>query len=101
MLFLMALSQGLLSLLSYREQDHQPWGGSAHNQLGPPSSITRKMPYKLKYSLILCRHFLNQSFLLDEHSLGQVDIKVASTCFSSRQSSVKVGSCYEFSVSFN
>jgi len=29
-------SPGLLSLLSYRTQDHQPRDGTAHNGLGPP-----------------------------------------------------------------
>jgi hypothetical protein len=31
---------GLLSLLSYRTQDHQPRDGPTHNGLGPPSLIT-------------------------------------------------------------
>jgi hypothetical protein len=33
-------SPGLLSLLSHRNQNHQPWEGSTHNRLGPHSSIT-------------------------------------------------------------
>ena len=37
---LLACSHGLLSLLSYRTQDHQPIDGTTHNSLGPPSSIT-------------------------------------------------------------
>ena len=28
--------KGLLSLLSYRSQDHQPRDGTTHNGLGPP-----------------------------------------------------------------
>jgi hypothetical protein len=31
---------GLLGLLSYRTQDHQPRDGTTHNGLGPPPSIT-------------------------------------------------------------
>ena len=33
-------SYGLLSLLSYRTQDHQPRDGTTHNRLGLPTSIT-------------------------------------------------------------
>jgi hypothetical protein len=33
---------GLLSLLSYRTQDHQPRGGSTHKVLGLPPLITKK-----------------------------------------------------------
>ena len=33
---------GLLSLLSYRTQDHQPRDGTAHSELGPPLSITNE-----------------------------------------------------------
>jgi hypothetical protein len=32
-------SPGLLSLLSYRTQDHQPRDGTTHNGLGPPPLI--------------------------------------------------------------
>ena len=38
---------GLLSLLSYRTQDHQPRGGTTHNGLGPLKSLIKKMPYRL------------------------------------------------------
>ena len=31
---------GLLSLLSYRNLDHQPRDGITHNSLGPPPSVT-------------------------------------------------------------
>jgi hypothetical protein len=34
---------GLLSLLSYRTQDHQPRDGTTHSGLGPPPLI-RKCP---------------------------------------------------------
>jgi hypothetical protein len=37
----------LPSLLSCRTQDHQPRDGTAHSGLGPPPSITKKMPYSL------------------------------------------------------
>jgi len=33
-------SPALLSLLSYRTQDHQPRDGTTHNGLGPPYLIT-------------------------------------------------------------
>jgi len=33
-------SPGLLNLLSYRTQDHQPRDGTTHNGLGPPTLIT-------------------------------------------------------------
>jgi hypothetical protein len=46
---------GLLSLLCYRTQDHQPRDTTTHIGLGPPSLITEKMPY----SWISWRHFLN------------------------------------------
>jgi hypothetical protein len=40
-----ACAGGLLSLLSYRTQDHQPRDGTAHNGLGPPPlTLTKKMP---------------------------------------------------------
>jgi hypothetical protein len=39
-------SYGLLSLLSYRTQDHhQPRDGSTHNGALPPQSLIKKMPY--------------------------------------------------------
>jgi hypothetical protein len=45
---------------SYKTQDHQPRDGPTHNGLGPPhQSLIKKMPYRLAYSLILRRHFLN------------------------------------------
>ena len=53
---------GLLSLLSCRTQDHST--GMAPPTMGwalaHPSQI-KKMPYRLAYSLILWRHFLNSS----------------------------------------
>jgi hypothetical protein len=52
-------SPSLLSLLSYRPQDHQPRGGPTHNGLGSPhQSLIKKMPYLLACSLILWGHFL-------------------------------------------
>ena len=38
------LFPGLLSLLSYRIQDHQPSGGVTHNGLDLPTSVTKKTP---------------------------------------------------------
>ena len=34
--------RGLLSLLSYRTQDHQPRSGTTHNRLAPPTSIANQ-----------------------------------------------------------
>jgi len=65
---------GLLSLLSYRIQDHQPRDGTTYNGLGPPTS------YRLAYRLILRRHPLDRGSLLpDDFRLCQVDIKLAGT----------------------
>ena len=59
---------GLLSLLSYRTQVHQPRDGTPHQ------SLIKKMPS----SWILQRQFLNRGSLLsDNSSLCQVDIKLA------------------------
>jgi hypothetical protein len=44
------LLTGLLSLLSYRTQDHQPKDDSTHNGLGPPPLITEKMAYLMELS---------------------------------------------------
>jgi hypothetical protein len=41
------LLTSLLSLLSYRTQDHNRRDGFSHNGLGPPPLITKKMPYRL------------------------------------------------------
>ena len=35
-------SHGLLSLLSYRTQDHQPKDGTTHHGLNPPPSVTNE-----------------------------------------------------------
>ena len=37
---LLACFHGLLNLLSYRTQNHQPRDGPTHSGLGPPISIT-------------------------------------------------------------
>lgn len=42
---------GLLSLISYRTQVHQPWGIPTHNGLGPPPLIT-SLKNALQISLI-------------------------------------------------
>jgi hypothetical protein len=43
-------------------------------------SLVKKMPFSLASSLILWRHFLNRgSFLSDDFSLYQVDIKLCNT----------------------
>jgi hypothetical protein len=67
-------SPGLLSLLSYRTKTTSP--EMAPPTRGPPSLITKKMPY----SWISWRHFPNwSSFLCDNFKLCQVDTKLAST----------------------
>ena len=49
----------LLSLLSYRTQDHQSRHNIIHSGLGPPhQSLIKKMLYRLAYSWILQRRFL-------------------------------------------
>jgi len=40
-------SPGLLSLFSYKTQDHQPRDGTTHNGLGPLSLITEKNALQL------------------------------------------------------
>jgi hypothetical protein len=46
---------GLLSLLPYRTEDPLPRGGPTHNGLRPHASVTKKMPHRLTYSLVLLR----------------------------------------------
>jgi hypothetical protein len=69
--------QGLLSLLSFTTQDHQP--RDAPPTMGrtlPHQSLIKKMPH----SPILQGHLLNwDSLLSGDFSLCQVDIKLAST----------------------
>lgn len=52
-----------------------------HNGLGPPhQSLNKKMPYRLVYSFIFCRYFLNWGpFISDDYTFCQVDRKLAST----------------------
>ena len=65
-------SPGLLSLLSYRTQNHQPRDSTT---LGPsPWSLIEKMPY----SWISWRHFLNwSSFLCDNSSYVKLTHKTS------------------------
>jgi hypothetical protein len=45
---------GLLGLLSYKTQDHQPKDGTTRRGLGPPQPITnKKLPYRPASSWIL------------------------------------------------
>jgi hypothetical protein len=54
---------GLLSLLSYRTQNHQPRVGTTHSGLSSPhQSVVKKMPYSLAQSLILWRHSFGLKF---------------------------------------
>ena len=69
-------SSALLILLSYTTQDFRPKDGNTQNCLGPPTlSVVTKMPY----SCISWRNFpKGDSFLCDNSSLCQVNIKQAS-----------------------
>ena len=77
---LLTASHGLLSLLSYRTQDHQPGDKATYNGLDPSPSITNyenALPACLQP--ISWRHFLDRSSLLsDDFSLYQVGIKLSS-----------------------
>jgi hypothetical protein len=51
---------GLLNLLSYRTQEHQPMGVSTHRGLAlSHQSLVKKMLYRLAHSTLLWRHFLS------------------------------------------
>ena len=51
---------GLLSLLSYRTQEHQPRGdGTTKDGLGLHQSPIKEIPYRLVYSPISQRYLLN------------------------------------------
>ena len=53
-------SSGLLSLLSYLIQDHLPTGGTIHSAWAlPQQTLIKKMPYKVAYTAVGWRHFLN------------------------------------------
>jgi hypothetical protein len=77
---LLACSHGLLSLLSYRTQDYQPLGDTIIMIWGlPHQSLIKKIPYRLAYSPILWRHFINSGHhLSQDFSLCQVAIKLSS-----------------------
>lgn len=52
-------SPGLLSLLCYRAQDHQPRDDTTPNGLAfPTSALIKKTPHRLTWSLYLWRNFL-------------------------------------------
>jgi hypothetical protein len=59
--------------------------------LPSPQSLIKKVFYRPSYSMLLWRHFLNWgSFLSDDSSLGQVDIKLFSMpYFSSCSTKIK------------
>lgn len=67
--------QDLLSLFSYTPRDHLSRGGTTHNELGLPASITRKMHHSCAHRLILWRKaFSRLRFLFPEDtSLCRVD----------------------------
>lgn len=68
--------RGLLRMLSYRTQSHQPRDGTTVGGLGlPTSSLIKKIPAGLR-STMLQRHFL---CFTSDSGLYQVDIKPAST----------------------
>lgn len=67
---------GLLSLLSYRPQDHQTRDCTTHPGLGSSPSMPCRLAYARSYEVI----FSNGGSLFSKgSSLGQVDIKAAST----------------------
>ena len=71
-------AHGLLSLISYRTQDHQPRDATNHSGLGPSQkSLIKNMRYRLAYSLSVQRHFLSWGSLSDDSSLCQVGIKLS------------------------
>lgn len=78
MLFLLARSPGLLSLLSCRLQDHLPRGGTTHSGLGSPQSAVKTMPHRLACRPICWRHFLREIAFPDDSSLCQVGRKLSS-----------------------
>ena len=61
LLLLLFSLHGLLSLISYRTQDHLPRDGTTYGGLGPSSLITnlKKMPYWPAYDPVLSEYFLN------------------------------------------
>lgn len=66
-------------LLSCSTQVHQPRACLAHNRLGLPPSITKKIRDGLVFILVLWRHFLNCGFLLsNDSSLCPVDVRLSS-----------------------
>ena len=72
-------SPSLLSLLSYRTQDHQPRGDITQSGPAlPHQSLSKKMLYWLAYSQILLEAYQGSLFS-DDFSLCQVDIKLSST----------------------
>jgi hypothetical protein len=79
---------GLLSLLSYRAQDHQSKGGPTHNgQALRHWSLIKKMPYSWEDTVSI-----EVSLLSDSTSLSQADRKPCSTVRDkpqSRQSPVR------------
>ena len=52
----------------------------AHTELGPPTSVTKKMPYRLAFSPSIRRQFLSWGCLFPEDSsVCQIDIKLVGT----------------------
>ena len=72
---------GLLSLLSYRTQDHQPRDGTTHNELGSPPSITNleKAPTGLSTARAYGGIFLSEVSSSQMTNLCQVDTKLSTT----------------------
>jgi hypothetical protein len=67
---------GLLSLLSYRTQDHQPRVGTAHNELSPPTPVIHQVD-ALPANLVWTFSLLRIPFPSDS-CFCQIDIKPAS-----------------------
>ena len=73
---------GLLNLLSYKTQDHQPRNGTTHKGLGPPQqSLIKKTPHRHIYIQILWRYFLNGASLHSEDQLCQAGLNYPTHLF--------------------
>lgn len=48
-----SFSHAFPSLLSHRTQDNQTMGGTTHNDMGPPISVTKTTPYRFTRRQIL------------------------------------------------
>lgn len=84
-------SCGLLSLRSYRTQNHTLRGNTTRNGCAlPHQPRIKNMLFMLAYSPTLWKHFLNwESLFSDESSLCEVDIKPLNTTFQSNKDKMR------------